>query len=127
MDRTIKLVARSASRSAGGGTAVTGVRGDRLAPLVLAREPAPGERTPHEHADPVALGDREDVTLGLPGEDRVGSLLADDPGQAPALADPVGLDQFPGRIRGGADVADLALVHEVVERGEGLLDVGQRV
>src|SRR5205823_12477606 len=118
------VIARRPLRTPGGSPGDAGVFGDGPAPLVLAGEPAPGEGTPHEHAHAVALGDGEDVTLGLPGEDRVGGLLADDPGQAPALADPVSLDQFPGRIRGGADVADLALVHEVVERGEGLLAVG---
>jgi hypothetical protein len=40
---------------------------------------------------------------------------------------PRGVDDLPRGERGGADVADLALLNEVGERGEPLVDVGVRV
>jgi hypothetical protein len=42
----------------------------------------------------------------------------------PVARDPLGLDDLAGRKGRGADVADLALVHEVAEGRQGLLDVG---
>ena len=45
----------------------------------------------------------------------------------PVARDPLRLDDLAARERGGADVADLALVHEVAERRQRLLDVGARI
>ena len=57
-------------------------------------------------------------------EDRVGGLLGDEALQTALAGDPLGLDDLAGGEGGGTDVADLALVDEVGERAEGLLDVG---
>ena len=45
----------------------------------------------------------------------------------PVARDPLRLDDLAGGEGGGADVADLALMHEVAERRERLVDVGPRV
>src|SRR5215216_973567 len=47
--------------------------------------------------------------------------------QAPIPTDPLRLDNRRGGVRGAADVADLALVHEVGQRAERLLDVCARI
>ena len=52
-----------------------------------------------------------------------GRLLGAEALQAALARGPLRLDDLPGRVRGGADVADLALLHEVGERAERLLDV----
>ena len=57
-------------------------------------------------------------------EHGVGRLLGDEALQVAVARDPLGFDDLAGRERRGADVADLALVDEVGERAEGLLDVG---
>jgi hypothetical protein len=40
------------------------------------------------------------------------------------VCDPLSFDDLAGGEGGGADVADLALVHEVGQRGQDFLDVG---
>jgi hypothetical protein len=72
----------------------------------------------------VALAGGQDVSLDRAHEDRVSGLLADEALQVAVARDPLRLDDLAGGEGGGADVADLALVHEVAERRQGLLDVG---
>ena len=60
-------------------------------------------------------------------EQRVGRLLGAEALQAPLARGPLRLDDLPGGERRGADVADLALLDEVGQRAEGLVDVGVRV
>ena len=69
----------------------------------------------------------QDVGLDGADEDRVRRLLGDEALQAPVARGPLRLDDLAGREGGGADVADLALVDEVAERRQRLLDVGARV
>jgi hypothetical protein len=54
-------------------------------------------------------------------------LLGDETLQMPVARDPLRLDDLAGWERGGADVADLALAHEVAERRQRLVDVGARI
>jgi hypothetical protein len=75
----------------------------------------------------VAQAGREHVGLDPAREQAVGRLLADE-ALEPALARrPLRLDDLRRRERGGADVADLALVDEVRQRAQRLLDVGVRL
>ena len=94
---------------------------------VPAAQPAGVERAPHEHAHAVALARRQQGVLDLAGEDRVRRLLGPEALEAVAVGGPVGLDEQLGRVRRAAGVADLAGVHEVVERAERVLDGGRRV
>jgi hypothetical protein len=56
-------------------------------------------------------------------EERVRRLLGAEALQAPVACRPLRLDDLPGGERRGADVADLALLDEVGERAECLVDV----
>ena len=113
---------RSGSRLGARGGLLPGV----LAPA--ARQPAAGQRAVgHDaHAVPQARGQH----VGLDGadEDRVRRLLGDEPLQAAGRARPTAPPRSgcAGNVE-RADVADLALVHEVGERAERLLDVGARI
>ena len=100
------------------------VRRGRLAAPVLAREPAAVERAEHKHADAVALCRRQHRGLGLPGKDRIGQLLGGEALSPSPLRDPLCLDELLRRKRGGADRANLALVDQVGQRSERLVDVG---
>ena len=66
--------------------------------------------------------------VGLDGtdEDRVRRLLGHEPLKPPVARDPLCLDDLAARECGGADVADLALVDQVGQRRQRLLDVGMR-
>jgi hypothetical protein len=66
------------------------------------------------------------VLLDTADQDRVRGLLGDEPGQVPLAGCPLRLDDLAGRVRGGSDVADLALAHEIGQRTEGLLDIRRR-
>ena len=75
----------------------------------------------------MALRGGQHVELDAPGQQRVGRLLGAEALQ-PALARrPLGLDDLAARVRRRADVADLALLDEVGERAERLLDVDGRI
>ena len=89
-----------------------------------ARQPAARERAVGEDAHAVALRGRQDVELDLAHEHRVRRLLGAEPLQAALARGPLRLDDLPGRERRRADGADLALLDEVGERAERLLDVG---
>ena len=53
--------------------------GDLLARADRAGQPAGGERAPGQYAEPVLLGDRQDVRLDAALQDRVAGLLGDVP------------------------------------------------
>src|ERR1700733_6718470 len=91
-----------------------------------AGEPATGQRAVDEGSHAVTLRCREDVLLDAADEDRVRGLLGDEPCEVPLAGRPLRLDDLAGRGGGRADVADLALVHEVGQRAEGVLDVCRR-
>ena len=69
---------------------------------------------------------RQDVELDAANEDRVRRLLGAEALQAPVARHPLRLDDLAGRERRRADVADLALVDEIGQRAERLVDVGVR-
>ena len=69
----------------------------------------------------------EDVELDAADEQRVGRLLGAEALQVLVSRGPLGVDDLPGVEGRRADVADLALLYEVGERGERLVDVGVRV
>ena len=74
------------------------------------------------------VGQRGDQ-LGLDGAVEPGVLVLrrDEPGEPAGPGDPVGVDHLPADQVGRAEVADLALLHQLVERGQRLLDRGVRV
>ena len=69
----------------------------------------------------------QDIGLDGADEDRVRRLLGDEPLEVAVARDPLRLDDVAGGEGGRADVADLALVHEVAERRQRLLDVRARI
>ena len=93
----------------------------------LAREQAAGDRAPHEDAEALVDRDRDQLVLGLAGLQRVVDLLGDEALELVALRDPERLHDVPGRVVRAADVADLALADEGVQRLEGLLERGHAV
>jgi hypothetical protein len=66
----------------------------------------------------------QDVVFDAAGEDRVGRLLGDEALAVAALGGPLGLDDGRGGEGRVAEVADLALVDQVGECAEGLVEVG---
>ena len=96
-----------------------------LAPL--ARQPAAGQRAPRDHRHAVALARRQHVGLDAAHEDGIRRLLAHEPLAAATVGDPLRLDDRGSRERGAPQVADLALVHEVRQRAQRVVDVGPRV
>jgi hypothetical protein len=106
-----------------------GARGGLL-PSVLAPaagQPAAGERAVGDDGHVVALAGGQDVGLDRAYEDRVRRLLGDKALQVSVACGPLRLDDPAGRKRGLADRADLALVNEVGEGAERLLDIGAGV
>jgi hypothetical protein len=99
----------------------------RRAAPVFAREPPAVERRPHQHADVVLLADGQHVPFHAPSEHRVRRLLGHRPLAVPPLGHPLGLDQGRRRERRRADGADLALVYEVGQSAEGLVDVNSGI
>src|SRR4051812_14372559 len=95
-----------------------------LALAVVARQPAAGQRAPRDHAHAIAQAGGQHVVLDAAREQRVGRLLAYEALAAAPLGDPLGLDDLARGEGGRADVADLALAHEVGEGAERLVDVG---
>jgi hypothetical protein len=75
----------------------------------------------------VALRGGQDVELDAADEQRVGRLLGAEALQVAVTRGPLRLDDLRPGVRRGADVSDLALLHEVGERSERLLDVDLRV
>jgi len=75
----------------------------------------------------VALRGGQHVELDPANEQRVGRLLGAKALQAPLARGALRLGDLARRERGRADVADLALVDEVGQRAERLVDVSGRV
>ena len=94
---------------------------------VLPAQPAAVQRAPHDGAHAVALARGQHVALDGAHEDRVGRLLAAEALAAALLGRPLGLHDQVGRERGRADGPHLALVDEVGERAQRLVDVGRPV
>ena len=69
------------------------------------------------------LGGGQDVELDEAREQRVGRLLGAETLQPAVARGPLGVDDLRTRVRRGADVADLALLDEVGQRVERLIDV----
>ena len=86
-----------------------------------------GQRSPRDDGHVVLPARGQDVGLDPADEDRVRRLLADEALQAPVARDPLRLDNGRGREGRGAEVADLALLDEVGERSERLVEIGVRV
>ena len=74
----------------------------------------------------MALRGREDVELDAAGQQRVRRLLGAEALEVPLAGRPLRLDDLAGGERGGPDVADLALLHEVGEGAQRFVDVGVR-
>ncbi len=91
---------------------------------VLPRQEAAGERAPDEDADPLVEARRDELVLRLAGLQRVVDLLAHVALRAEAIGDRERLHEVPAREVRAADVADLPLTDERVERLDRLLDRG---
>ena len=98
-----------------------------LAAPVFPGQPPAGERAPHEYAHAVAPRDREHVALHAADQDRVGRLLADELREAATFRRPMRLDEVEAGERRRAQVAHLALPHEVGQGAERLFDVGREI
>ena len=98
-----------------------------LSAVQRARQPAAGERAVGEDAHAVTLGGRQHVELDPADEQRVGRLLGAEALEVAVAGGPLRLDDLAGGERRGADVADLALLDEVGQRAERLVDVDGRV
>src|ERR1039458_10171433 len=120
----LALISREREVIAGGQTLRAGRGGRRLTLAPAARQPAAGERAPWDHTHAVALGGSQQIALHAPHKQRVWRLLAAGAPEAAIASGPLGLDDLRGRERRGAQVADLALMDEVRQRPERLLDVG---
>src|SRR6202021_3040047 len=98
-------------------------RGGRVLALApFARQPAARERTPGDHGHAVAASGAQQVGLDAADQKRVGRLLADEALEPAIARGPLRLDDARGREGRGAEGADLALVAEVRERPQRLLD-----
>ena len=70
------------------------------------------------------LGGGKHVELDAADQQRVRRLLGAEALEVAGARGPLCLDDLAGRVGGGADVADLALLDEVGQRAEGFLNVG---
>ena len=106
-----------------------GPRGLLLAGVLApaARQPAAGERAVGHDGHAVAGAGGQHVGLDPAHEDGVGRLLGHEALEVAVSSGDLGLDDLARREGRGADVADLALPHQIRERGQGLLDVGAGV
>ena len=101
--------------------------GQRGVLAVAAGEPAAVQGAPDDGAHPVALTGREHLGLDATGQDRIGRLLADETFTVPALGHPLGLDDEVAGEGGRPEGPDLALVDEVGECPQGVVDVARRI
>src|SRR5919112_893451 len=121
---------RAARRYALQGVAPGGhasVLGWGIFPRVLASEKAPSEWAPRDHAQPFLMADREYLVFDVAHEEGVLGLDAVEAGKPFTLAHADGFFYLPAGKVGAADVADLARVHQIVERRERFLDRGRAV
>ena len=90
--------------------------------MILAGQQAAGDWAPRNDAEAVGLRHGDQLALDAPVEEVVRRLLADEAVEVQFLGDPQRLDQLPGGIGGGADVAHLAGTDQVVQRAQRLVD-----
>jgi hypothetical protein len=93
----------------------------------LAREEPAGERAPDHQADPFGEQHRHDLPFQVTAGEAVIGLQRDDGREAAHLGDADGLHHLPrGPVR-QAEITDMAVLHERVERLQRFLDRGRRV
>ena len=100
-----------------------GARFSRQVPVlaVLAAQHAAGQRAVHHDAQVVVAAAGKELYLGVPVDQVVEGLHAGEGGEIASLAGPQARGDLPGVEVGAAQVPDLALLHQGVERGQGLL------
>src|SRR5438552_749424 len=108
-----------------GGQPGTG-RQCRIAPILAGQQPV-GQRRERDQAEPVRLDDGHQLIVEFALQQIVALLARDIAFEAEMDRGPLRLDDLPGGQGRAADVAHLALPHEVVERAQRLLDRRQRV
>ena len=122
--RMASMQAKARSLSTGGKSKVT--RREPSGPLpsrsYLPRQQPAGERAPDHQPDPLVLQQRRDLALEVAAGDGVVGLQRGEARPAVAVGDAERLHDLPGRPVRAADIADMALAHEVLERAHGLLD-----
>ena len=97
--------------------------GGRLdATAVLARQQAAGQRAPDQQPEALVDRGRDDLVLGLARLQRVVDLVGDERLVVVDAGDAERLGHLPARVVRAADVADLAVPHERVERAQRLLE-----
>src|SRR6185295_11275431 len=97
----------------------------RLTLAVATRQQSTGKWAPRDHADAVLLTGGQHRTLDAAHEDGVRGLLAHVALAVTALRHPLRFDDPFRRPRGVPEVSDLPLVHEIGERAERLVEVGE--
>ena len=102
-------------------------RRQRRAAAELTGQPAPAERAPDHRAHALIERERHQLCLIVPPDQRIIGLMRDVAREVVAIRHRQRLHQMPAGEVGAADVADLAGPHEIVQRGEGLLDWGQGI
>ena len=96
----------------------------RIVATVLPGQEATGDGVVGDDPDALLTAEREHLTLYLAEQQVVARLHRVEPGQPERLAAPDGADQLVGEEIRTPDVADLALMDEIVERAERLVDRG---
>jgi hypothetical protein len=91
-------------------------------PVPVAGQHAAGQRAVRQHGDALVGAQRDHLTLLLPVEQVVMVLHRAETGPAVAFGHMLGLGELPREHAAGADVAGLARLHHLVQRGHGLLD-----
>src|SRR5260370_678974 len=95
--------------------------------LVFAAEEPARQREIGQEAEAVGFYRRQQLALDVAGDEAVLVLAGDEGVEGAVARGPGRLDHLPRCVVGAADVAHLALAHEVVERAQRLLDRRQRV
>ena len=90
----------------------------------LAREQATRQGRPGNHAQTLIHAQRHHFALLFPVDEVVVVLHRDEAGPAVALRDRQHLHELPCKHGTGAQVENLSVANEAVERGQGLLDGG---
>ena len=93
-----------------------------LAAPVLAGEHPAGQREERQQPDTVVLQRRHEIVLDVALQPVVLVLRADEPLEVTRARGPFRLGDLPPGEVGRTEVAHLARAHEIVQRGQGLLD-----
>src|SRR5213078_1699087 len=99
-----------------------GVGGHRRIAAVFAGQQSIRQRRKRDQPEPVALDHRHQVAIEIAVDEAVALLARDVALEAEMARTPLRLDDLPGRQGRAADIAHLALLHEVVEGAQGLFD-----